>query len=134
MKKCLIILLAAVVLATSSPAYQIVEVTVKAAAFFHHYIHHAAGHQDNIGMLGFIRLHYFDHEHKDSNHTGHENLPFQHRDDHTIIVLQAPFALPESCMVAAFPKLEISSNPLIDCPQQWLSSLHVGEIWQPPKA
>lgn len=135
MKKHLLIFLAFQILATSSPSGQGMQTVFKVGAFFHHFIHHLACHQEQIGVTDFVKLHYSDHEHHEQDHAEHENLPFQHHHhDQQNLAPQTPCLLPPFQTIAGFLKLEIISNPLIFHSQQWLSSLHAGDIWQPPKA
>jgi hypothetical protein len=134
MKKYLTIFLAFLILVTSSPTGQGIQAVVKIGAFLHHFVHHIGCHQEKIGLKDFIRLHYFDHEHHEADHAEHEKLPFQH-DHHNQrnISPENPFLLGDSQLIIAFPNLDICSNELIARPQQLVSSLHTGNIWQPPK-
>jgi hypothetical protein len=135
MKKYLLICLAFQILATSSPSGQGMQTLLKMGTFFHHFVHHLACHQEKIGLLDFVELHYFDHNHHEAEHAEHENLPFQHDHHHEQnIAQQAPLFMAEPPTIVAFQKIEISQNQLIIRPQHWLSSLHAGDIWQPPKA
>lgn len=134
MKKYLLILLALQFLATSSPTGQGMQTIVKMGAFLHHFIHHISSHQENVGILDFVHLHYSDHEHHEKDHANHENLPFQH-DHHNQLnqLLQSPFLLPPSIHDMAIQMTGIASNYLIPNSQQWLSLSFLGDIWQPPK-
>jgi hypothetical protein len=135
MKKSLLIFLAFQILATSSPSNQGMQTLLKMGAFFHHFAHHLISHQEKIGIVGFVELHYSDHEHHEADHAEHENLPFQHHHhDQQNLAPQTPCLLPPHHAIVAFPKLEIVSSPLIFRSQQWHSSLFSGDIWQPPKA
>jgi hypothetical protein len=135
MKKYLPIFLAFQILATSSPSNQGMQTLLKMGAFFHHFLHHLTCHQENIGIVDFVQLHYSDHEHHEADHAEHENLPFQHRhhDQHNLAP-QTPCLLPPFHTIVAFPKLQIVSNSLNFQSQQWHSSSYSGDIWQPPKA
>ncbi len=135
MKKHLPIFLAFQILATSSPTGHGMETIIKMGAFFHHFVHHLTCHQEKIGIVDFVKLHYFDHEHHETDHAEHENLPFQHHHhDQKNLAPQTPCLLPPFHTIVAFPKLEIVSNSLISQSQQWHSSSYLGDIWQPPKA
>ncbi|MCF8239430.1 MAG: hypothetical protein K9I85_14805 [Saprospiraceae bacterium] len=134
MKKYIFILFALQILATSSPTGQGMQTIVKMGALLHHFIHHICSQQENIGILGFVQLHYSDHEHHEKDHAEHENLPFQH-DHHNQLtqLLQSPFLLPPPMHGMAIQIGDITSNSLIPNSQQWLSSSFLGDIWQPPK-
>lgn len=135
MKKTVCIFLAIQILAASSPTGQGVQFVFKLGAFVHHFAHHLFCHQENIGIVDFVQLHYSDHEHHEADHAEHENLPFQHHHhDQQNLAPQTPCLLPPFHSIVAFPKLEIVSNPLIFRSQQWYSSSYSGDIWQPPKA
>jgi hypothetical protein len=134
MKKYLLIFLAFQILATSSPTGYGMQTLLKMGAFFHHFVQHLACHQEKIGIVDFVHLHYSDHEHHEADLTGHQNLPFQHQHDQQNLAPQTPCLLPPFYNIAAFPKLEIVSNPLIFLSQQGYSSSYSGDIWQPPKA
>ncbi len=135
MKKYLPIFLAFQILVTSSPNNQGMETLLKMGKFFHHFAHHIICHQENIGIVGFVKLHYFDHKHHEEDHVEHENLPFQHHHhDQQNPVAQIFCLLPHRHFTLALPKLKMVSNHLIVHSQQWHSSLYSGDIWQPPKA
>jgi hypothetical protein len=134
MKKYLLIFLAFQILATSSPSNQGVQTLFKIGSFFHHFAQHLISHQEKIGIVDFVKLHYSGHKHHEEDHDAHENLPFHHHHDQQNLAPQTPCLLPPHHAVVAFPKLEIISNPLISQSQQWLASAHLRDIWQPPKA
>jgi hypothetical protein len=134
MKKSLSIIMALLLLTTSSPTNQGVQTMVKLGGFFHHFIHHIACHQEEIGILDFVQLHYSDHEHHEADHDEHEKLPFNHHSEHQNLTPQSPCLLPQHNEMLAFGNQGNFSNPLILHSQQWLSSLFSGDIWQPPKA
>lgn len=135
MKKYLPIFLAFQILAASSPTGQGMQALLKMGAFFHHFVHHVTCHQEEIGIVDFVNLHYSDHEHHEAGHAGHKNLPFHHHHhDQQNLAPQTPCLLPPHCNIVAFPKVEIASNSLIFRSQQWHSSSYLGDVWQPPKA
>jgi hypothetical protein len=134
MKRFLLILLALQILVVSSPTGQGMQTIIKLGGFLHHFVHHLACHQENIGILDFVHLHYSDHEHHVEDHAEHENLPFQHHHDQQNLAPQTPSLLPPFQIMAALSKSEIISNPLISQSQQRNSSSYSGDIWQPPKA
>lgn len=135
MKKCLTICLILPILLANTPTNRGVQAIVKMGAFFHHFAHHLVCQQEQIDISDFVRLHYFNHEHHQTNHVEHDKLPFQH--DHQSrqnMGEQISLLLFEPQINAALPKLEPISTPLIARLQHWLSVLHTGKIWQPPKA
>ncbi|MBP6810975.1 MAG: hypothetical protein KA138_05630 [Saprospiraceae bacterium] len=134
MQKYCAIFLTTLMLAMSTPTHQVVRAVIKTGAFFHHFLHHLDSHQGKIGIMDFVHLHYSDDEHNEEGHAHHENLPFQrHHHDQQNLAPQTPCLLPHHHSIAAFPKLEIASDPLIFHSQQWCSSAYSGDIWQPPK-
>lgn len=135
MKKLIPIFLAFQILATSLPGNQGMQTFVKTGAFFNHFVHHLICHNEKIGIVDFVQLHYSDHEHHEEDHAEHEKLPFQHHHhDQQNLAPQTPCLLPPFYTVVTFPKSEIALNPLISQSQQWHSSSYFGDIWQPPKA
>lgn len=135
MKKHICIILAFQVLATSSPGGQGMHTLLKMGAFLQHFAHHILSHQENIGILDFVHLHYSDHEHHDEDHAEHENLPFQHHHhDQQIQVVQSPCLLPQPIQIVAFQIVDDCSKSLIPHSQQRHSSSFLDNIWQPPKA
>ncbi len=134
MKKSFSIFMAMFLLATSSPTNQGVETMIKLGQFFHHFLHHIACHQEKIGIVDFVQLHYTDHEHHEADHAEHEKLPFNHHHEQQNLTPQSPFLLPQHDELLAFGNQDNFSTPLIFHSQQWHSSAYSGDIWQPPKA
>jgi hypothetical protein len=136
MKKCFAVFLAFLILTSSSLSLQGLQVVVKASAFFHHFIHHLTCEEERVGVLDFVKMHYSDLDLHEADHPAeHEKLPFHNdRNSPQNIAQQTPFLLIEPNLVASLPKLDFVSALLNARPRQWLSSLHSGDIWQPPKA
>ena len=121
------------ILATSSPTGQGLQAIFKMGAFCHHFIHHLFCHHDNIGIADFVHLHYSGHEHHESDHAEHKNLPFQHQKDPQNLAPLVLFLLPPLPFSLSyfqhdgFPKRQIAHS------QQRLLPAHSSDIWQPPK-
>lgn len=127
--------MAFLILATSWPANQGCFAIVKMGVFIQHFVHHLVCGQEEIGILDFVGLHYFNHEHHHFNPADYDNLPVQHHQpEQQSNVQYAPFWLIVLQQVGASPNMEIVSVPLFAHQQHWVSALYTGNIWKPPKA
>ncbi|MCF8244953.1 MAG: hypothetical protein K9J37_11190 [Saprospiraceae bacterium] len=134
MKKFLPIFLAFQILATSSPSNQGMQTIFKMGAFFHHFLHHLTCDQENIGIAGFVKLHYSDHHHHEADHNEHKNLPFQHHHDHQNLAPQSPCLVPQYVGIGTLLTWKTFSSPVTGRSEHWHSSSYLDNIWQPPKA
>lgn len=134
MKKVILILVALQILLTSSSNHQGVISILKFGSFFHHFAHHIICKQENINLIEFVVMHYTNHDHNKTDHSDHENLPFQnHPHDQQNISPQIPCLLPHINTMIVFNRLKIVAKSLILQSQQLHFSIYLGDIWQPPK-
>lgn len=109
-------------------------VVFELGAFLHHFVDHMGGHHEAIGLADFVDLHYSDPQHHEEDHGEHEDLPFQHHHSDHAPSAQPVFSIPaDQRMLAMNRVLEKAFNSLICVERQWLSSAHLGDIWEPPR-
>lgn len=106
------------ILATSWPANQGCFAIIKMGVFIQHFVHHLVCGQEEIGILDFMGLHYFNHEHHHFNPADYDNLPVQHHQPEQqnnvqctpfwLIVLQQVGASPDT--VLGSPKTGIPNG------------------------
>ncbi len=96
-----------------------------------HFYHHIEEHNEDINMLEFLALHYFDQQHLQQDKHEHQNLPLKAHCMHSACSCYIPAAVP----VFTFRTEE---KVIIDCVRYSLYSEHffktpLIDIWQPPK-
>jgi hypothetical protein len=134
MKKLLSISLAMLLLATASPTSQGIRTLVKMGEFVHHFIHHVVCDQEQLGIGGYLKLHYSDHEHHEADHHEHENLPFSHHDDQQGTTLQTLLLLQHQSESLTLSRPDFDIMPLNPLTGRWHSTSYLHDIWQPPRA
>jgi hypothetical protein len=92
----------------------------------HYYEHEKEGHP--LGMIGFLKLHYFDRQHEDSDPQNHKSLPLHHTTLQNIIVYSAPA---ESISIDAFS--ELASFELNPIEKVFYPQFSHFSIFQPPR-
>ncbi len=101
---------------------------VKLPFLFHHYSETAA----NTSMIEFIKTHYTDDQHENSDHD-HGKLPFKHSHDgcshHPSPVISVVIKTESNYEL----KLTSFSAPNIIFSSDRVSSSFINNIWQPPK-
>ena len=100
---------------------------VKINYLVHHYYDHERGGA-SLGIIGFLKLHYFDRIHEDSDPKNHESLPLHHTSLQSNLVYSAPA---ESISIDAFIEpVSIDFNPIEKAMFPQFSHL---SIFQPPR-
>lgn len=134
MKRLLPISLSMLLLATASPTSQGIRTLVKMGEFVHHFIHHVVCDQERLGIGGYVKLHYSDHEHHEADHHEHENLPFSHHHEHQSLNLQTLWLFAHHHEITVFHHQEPTATPMKPRVAHWHSSAYLHDIWQPPRA
>ena len=101
---------------------------VKLPFLFHHYSESA----DHTSIMDFLKTHYSENQHEDSDHD-HDKLPFKHSDDGCSnhpspvisVVIKSESAYSIKPLVTATQKIIFSNDRI---PNSFISN-----IWQPPK-
>lgn len=102
----------------------------KFGALVDHYAQHKEEDPD-MTLLDFLVIHYFSGNIVDADYAQDMQLPFKATDCSNSIP-SLPHALPDFCDLSIHTQPESSSVPLYD--QTLLPSMHLSDIWQPPKA
>ena len=123
MKKLLFIVLALQIVSAGNFLNEVVKIN---SLVHHYYDHEKEGFP--LGMIGFLKLHYFDSQHEDSDPKNHESLPLHHTSLQNNIVYSAPT---ESISIDAF--LELASFDLNPIEKAFYSQYSQISIFQPPR-
>jgi len=122
-KKLLFIVLALQIVSAGNFLNEVVKIN---SLVHHYYDHEKEGFP--LGMIGFLKLHYFDSQHEDSDPKNHESLPLHHTSLQNNIVYSAPT---ESISIDAF--LELASFDLNPIEKAFYSQYSQISIFQPPR-
>ena len=123
MKKLVLIIIAIQVISSGSFLTE----SMKIHSLIQHYIDHENG-DSPIGIIGFLRLHYFDSNHESADPKKHQSLPFHHTTLQNNIVYSAPL---ESMSLDTFIELiSIDLNPI---EKVMSSQFNQFSIFQPPR-
>lgn len=101
----------------------------KVSAFMEHFKEHKLENPD-MTLVSFVILHYFSGNLKDADYAQDMKLPFKDTDcsswspSHTL-----PF--PDPFVLSLLVSMEFNGLTIYD--QSALPSLHLSDIWQPPK-
>lgn len=132
MTKALLIYLALNTLAYSLPSSYVASLLSIGHLINHFHDHRNGDH--HLSLLKFLRSHYFDKTHHESDHDEHCKLPFQHNHHESLNITQSLSGLPP--IAIGYPSsnpFSHSSLPVIKSPH-WVSACYLDDIWQPPKA
>jgi hypothetical protein len=122
-KKLLFILIALQIISAGNFLNEVVKIN---SLVHHYYDHEKEGFP--LGMIGFLKLHYFDSQHEDSDPKNHESLPLHHTSLQNIIVYSAPA---ESISIDAF--LDLPSFDLNPIEKVFYPQFNQFSIFQPPR-
>ena len=102
----------------------------KLSAFTSHFAEHRAEDQD-LTLLGFVQMHYFNGNLVDDDYAKDMQLPFKTADSSHF---SNTYTSPPPVALALIPVIGIEPAGLPHYDQSAFSSTHVADIWQPPKA
>ncbi len=123
MKKLIFIVIALQIISAGNFLNEVIKIN---SLVHHYYEHEKEGF--SLGMIGFLKLHYFDSQHEDSDPKNHESLPLHHTTLQNSIVYSAPA---ESISIDAF--LELASFDLNPVEKAFYSQFSQFSIFQPPR-
>ena len=122
-KKLVLIIIAFQVISSGSFLTE----SMKIHSLIKHYFDHESG-DSPIGIIGFLRLHYFDRNHENADPKNHQSLPLHHTTLQNNIVYNAPS---ESISIDAF--IELASIDLNPNEKTMSSQFNQFSIFQPPR-
>jgi hypothetical protein len=103
---------------------------IKTPLLIEHFIIHEK-ENPKLSFIGFLEMHYFNGDPKDSDYQQDMRLPFKSHDScATFTFLSVPTLInQQDFKIILYPQI-IKTNPLRD---KNYSSYHLKAIWQPPK-
>ena len=101
---------------------------LKLPFLFHHYSETAA----NTSIIDFLKTHYSENQHEDSDHD-HNKLPFKHADDgcsnHPSPVISVVIQSESDYIIKPF----VTTSQKIVYSNDRIPNSFINNIWQPPK-
>ncbi len=96
---------------------------------------HFAAHRlenSNLSFMDFLAMHYLHGSPKDKDYNEDMKLPFKTTDKYVINF--SPVLIPASIRILAVKSIELSIIFVINHPTDFIPSVYLSAIWQPPKS